>query len=215
MGIQMSAFWEAVGLSPDLAVGVVMPATWQNVELAVWRSASGKVSAWKDRCPHRGMRLSHGFVRGETLSCIYHGWVYGTSGACSRIPAHPDLVPPAAIAAEALACREQDGVIFVAPDGVTAGLPDLTGLVPIRSMSMLAQPADIARALPGAALTSDGTLRWVTRVGVTSVDICLLLQTPGQADTKVHMLAGKDADKIAVSRWLESLRRQVEEQVAA
>ena len=72
-----------------------------EAELAVWRSASGRIAAWRDRCPHRGMRLSHGFVRGESLNCIYHGWTYGADGACRRIPAHPEVVPPATIRADA------------------------------------------------------------------------------------------------------------------
>ncbi|MGO7418409.1 Rieske 2Fe-2S domain-containing protein, partial [Rhizobium ruizarguesonis] len=49
-----------------------MPARTAAGSIALWSSASGRISASADRCPHRGMSLSHGFVRGETLSCIYH-----------------------------------------------------------------------------------------------------------------------------------------------
>jgi phenylpropionate dioxygenase-like ring-hydroxylating dioxygenase large terminal subunit len=90
----MTSTWTATGLAHDLPKSVVMAGRFQDTELAIWRSATGKLSAWVDRCPHRGMRLSHGFVRGETLSCIYHGWVYGTDGGCKHIPAHPALTPP-------------------------------------------------------------------------------------------------------------------------
>src|SRR3989338_2212937 len=124
----MGTEWVAVGLSRDLPAGVAMPALWQGRELAVWRSASGKLSAWNDRCPHRGMRLSHGFVRGETLACIYHGWVYGTSGSCIHIPAHPDLVPPATIKAETFLCVEAGGGVWVGAAGGARtpprGVPD-------------------------------------------------------------------------------------------
>ena len=65
---------QPVGLSEDLAPTQVMRATVAQHDIAVWRSVSGVISAWHNRCPHRGMRLSHGFVRGESLACAYHGW---------------------------------------------------------------------------------------------------------------------------------------------
>ena len=80
--------WTAVCIAADLPAKVVMPSVCDGTDIAVWRSASGQLAAWADRCPHRGMRLSHGFVRGEALNCIYHGWTYGADGGCTRIPAH-------------------------------------------------------------------------------------------------------------------------------
>ncbi|MGO7733734.1 Rieske 2Fe-2S domain-containing protein, partial [Rhizobium johnstonii] len=72
-----TGFWTPVALSRDFPFGTVMPAWTSAGSIALWRSASVRISASADRCPHRGMRLSHGFVRGEALSCIYHGWIYG------------------------------------------------------------------------------------------------------------------------------------------
>ena len=46
-------------------------------EVVVWRGQDGAVRAWADRCPHRGMRLSFGYVRGSALTCVYHGWSFG------------------------------------------------------------------------------------------------------------------------------------------
>lgn len=211
----MSANCQAVGLSNDLKPGIVVHATWRGVELAVWRSTSGVLSAWKDRCPHRGMRLSHGFVRGETLNCIYHGWTYKTSGACVRIPAHPDLVPPAAIAVETFACQEKSGVVFVSGSGETGPLPDLEGLMPVRSISVDRAPAGILAIEGNLIEAGDGSLRGSVAIGGRQVDICLLIQPSGAGETRIHALAGQGADKVAVSRWLEGLRRRVEEQVAA
>jgi nitrite reductase/ring-hydroxylating ferredoxin subunit len=206
--------WVANGLSKDLPAGVVMPGLWQGVDLAIWRSASGVLRAWKDRCPHRGMRLSHGFVRGEGLSCIYHGWTYGTDGGCRSIPAHPDLVPPAAIRAEALTCAEADGVIWVGPAGADATLPDLAGLNPLRSLEVRATAAALASALPGLDPVPGGLRGGVALAGV-GVTLCLLLQDKGEGRTMIHALCGPQDDPVALSRWLEGLRRRVEEQVAA
>ena len=52
----MTPRWTATGLSQDLPKGVVMAGHWQGHDLAVWRSATGRLQAWNDRCPHRGMR---------------------------------------------------------------------------------------------------------------------------------------------------------------
>lgn len=204
----MGTEWVAVGLSRDLPAGVAMPASWQGRELAVWRSASGKLSAWNDRCPHRGMRLSHGFVRGETLACIYHGWVYGTSGSCSHIPAHPDLVPPATIKAETFLCVEVGGVIWVGAADATDSPPEFTGFAPVRSVATTASAAELA-ATSGLALTK-GTLAGTIAAG----PVCLIL-SPSHSKTGIHALAAAGVDPVAVSRWLDGVVRRAEERVPA
>jgi hypothetical protein len=157
------------------------------------------------------MRLSHGFVRGETLACIYHGWVYGQDGACRHIPAHPAMVPPASIRAEAFACVEQDGVLWVAPAAAPDAPPKLYGMEPVRSLAMRADASALAQA---SGLTGEGNLQGVAQIGGNAVSLCLLLQ-PKAGATMVHALCGTDADRLAVSRWLEGLRRHVEDGVPA
>ncbi len=207
----MTTRWIATGLSHDLPNGVVMAGRWHDTELAVWRSASGKLAAWKDRCPHRGMRLSHGFVRGETLSCIYHGWVYGTDGGCKHIPAHPSLVPPTAIRAEAFSCVALDGVLWLAPADVSEAPPRLGGLRPVRSLSLTCGLAALMAA--ESALAGKDILRGSVTIGGQAVEICLLVQ-PKPDGITLHALCGASADLVAVSRWLEALRFKAEEKVA-
>ena len=60
--------WYAVGGSQGLPIGSVMPATILGKELVVWRDSGGAVHAWDNRCVHRGMRLSLGFVDGDMLA---------------------------------------------------------------------------------------------------------------------------------------------------
>lgn len=63
-------------------------------DIVIWR-AGEQIRAWKDLCLHRGTRLSLGEVLpDQTLQCPYHGWTYDESGACVRIPAHPEQTPP-------------------------------------------------------------------------------------------------------------------------
>jgi hypothetical protein len=58
------------------------------------------------------MRLSYGYVRADRIACLYHGWQYGTDGHCLRIPAHPEVTPPASITVWRHSCREALGLIF-------------------------------------------------------------------------------------------------------
>ena len=192
--------WVAVALSPDLPAGMAMPAHVDGEEAALWRSAGGALRIWGDRCPHRGMRLSHGFVRGETLACIYHGWRYGLDGGCVHIPAHPSLTPPRTIAARAFACHEDGGVIFAARDPGAAPPDPPAGVVPLRSVAM-AVPAPVlaARLLPGP----DG-LAWAG-------DLAVLVQPTGPGSCNAHALVRPGTDPRAASRDLEALRRDCEE----
>ena len=204
--------WIATGLSQDLPKAVVMAGNWQGHDLAVWRSATGRLQAWNDRCPHRGMRLSHGFVRGETLACIYHGWVYGADGGCKHIPAHPALTPPATITVASFACVEQDGVIWVAPADMAKAPPALAEVQSLRSISLTCDVAAVLAAEP--ALQGQDILRGTVQMGGQGHEVCLLVQD-GPAGVTLHALCAVGADKVAASRWLEGLRRRAEAKVAA
>lgn len=196
-----SSVWTPIALASDLPPRLVIPVSCEGQDLALWRSESGKVQAWADRCPHRGMRLSHGFVRGEFLSCIYHGWRYDAAGQCRKIPAHPDLEPPATIRTTAWDCVEKDGAIWVAPRGSEGTPPDLPGLSPLRSMPVEAAPDDIATACDSAA-------HCVLRLG----DLTILLQRIGETAV-LHALIAEGAStesRIAASRSLEALRLRAE-----
>jgi nitrite reductase/ring-hydroxylating ferredoxin subunit len=54
--------------------------------LAVWRDSAGRPNVVQDRCPHRGASLSLGTIRGDALSCSYHGWTFDRAGTCVEIP---------------------------------------------------------------------------------------------------------------------------------
>ncbi len=201
-----STVWTPIALSRDLPPRLVIPVTCNDQDLALWRSESGKVQAWIDRCPHRGMRLSHGFVRGELLSCIYHGWRYDGAGICRKIPAHPELEPPATIRTTAWRCHEQDGVIWIAPQDAAEGAelpPAIPGLDALRSLPVLATADAIAAACgqPGQQILS--------HEGLT------LLVQPAKDQTMIHVLIASGAsaaDRILASRAVETLRLHLEAQ---
>jgi nitrite reductase/ring-hydroxylating ferredoxin subunit len=204
-----TGIWTPVALSADLPSGTVMPARTKAGSIALWRSDSGRPAASADRCPHRGMRLSHGFVRGEALSCIYHGWSYAQAGNCLRIPAHPGLTPPETISVATQQVKEAGGVIWVAVGDPMDQPPRFDGLVPLRSLTANAGIAAIETAA-GAKTGADCLLR----TSQNSADLNLLLVEQEQDQTLIHVLLDGDAtpyQRISASRAAETLRRAAED----
>ena len=186
-----------------------MPARIAAGSIALWRSRLGQVAASADRCPHRGMRLSHGFVRGEALSCIYHGWSYSQAGNCVRIPAHPGLAPPDTIRVTTYMVRESNGILWVAEGEPAGSPPAIEGFVPLRSLMTTAGSTAI-EAASGAEAGEAGILCRLP--GAPALRLLTVSQENGE--TLVHVLVPNDcsgADRIAASRAVEILRRSAEQ----
>lgn len=201
--------WRPVALSQDLPAGTVMPARIAAGSIALWRSQSGWFAASADRCPHRGMRLSHGFVRGEALSCIYHGWSYSQAGSCVRIPAHPGLTPPETIRVMTYVVQEANGIIWVAEREPADAPPAIEGFAPLRSLTTTASVAAIEAASGGQA----GAVGILCQLPVAPA-LRLLTVTQDNGETLVLVLVPDDcstADRIAASRAIEGLRRAAEQ----
>jgi len=90
-----------------------------GAQLALFRGAEG-IGALADACPHRGMRLSGGVVRGGCLECPYHGWRFRPDGAGSS-PGTPRL----SARATHYETVQRHGAVWVKAAGVTARFPDL------------------------------------------------------------------------------------------
>lgn len=152
--------------------------------VVVWRGQDGAVRAWADRCPHRGMRLSFGFVRGNALTCIYHGWSFGSadrggSGGdvrCLAVPAHPGMTPPAKAMVPVLPVTEALGMIWVGTGPGDTALPqeagrDVEPVHPVRSVTVPA-PAPALRA------ALEATRAPGTETGETSGDGVITFKGP-------------------------------------
>ena len=208
--------WTAVALSAEVQPGSVHPIERAGEPLAVWRDEGGGAHAWEDRCPHRGMRLSFGFVRGSHLTCLYHGWEFGTDGGCKRIPAHPDLEPADSIAVPRYATVEACGMILVAGAagegaGEPAGDPPGQTWYAVRSVFVDRDQESVAAAVTAAgALVADGFAPdgpvLVAAEGDARVAVAIRPAGPGQ--TAVHLTTTcADADtRLALARKLTALR---------
>jgi nitrite reductase/ring-hydroxylating ferredoxin subunit len=195
--------------------------------VVVWRGQDGAARAWADQCPHRGMRLSLGFVRDNTLSCIYHGWTFVSSGAdgrapaearCLAVPAHPSLPPPANATVPALPVTEALGMIWVG-----AGVGDTTpppaaadasrDVYPVRSITAPATAAALRAALEAAPAPGTDSAEAaqagdiITFKGPAAL-VITAIQDRGDGTATAHVVTtdpGTEARK-ALCRWAALVR---------
>ncbi len=199
----------ALGLSAHIPPGDVHPAVLNGAELALWRDHDCHVHLWEDRCPHRGMRLSFGFVRANRLTCLYHGWEFGGDSGCKRIPAHPDLDPPATLCATRFPVAERFGMI------VLNGSPDQDATWhAVRSIFVPRPLADLR--LPEISDTpwrADGPF-WLGTLG--DYRIALARHAVGAAESALHVTTTHpDTDtRLSLARALVRHRQQFTQETA-
>ena len=118
--------WLAVAWTSSVPANKLEPVRVLGHDLVLWRSDDG-LHAWRDLCVHRGAKLSLGRIsraeNGECVTCPYHGWEYGSSGQCVRIPAHPDQAPPLRARVESFAVREKYGLVWVCLGAASGDIP--------------------------------------------------------------------------------------------
>lgn len=85
-GTYLRRFWQPVYVGSELAPGRSRAITIMGQKLALYRSQDGSVHCVENRCAHRGVVLSAGWVEGDTIRCPYHGWAYGPDGQCVEQP---------------------------------------------------------------------------------------------------------------------------------
>jgi len=213
--------WIPVALSADIEAGTSAGTLVNGEERVVWRDDKGAIHVWEDRCPHRGMRMSFGFVRGDHIACLYHGWRYDTSGQCRYIPAHPDLDVPQTIKVPTFAATERAGIVWMAPERADAA--ELSALAetaePVRSlfldMSTNAALLAVTAAPPEGYRPVESGTGLVTFQGS---DLILLIaaQPRDVARTALHITvsghtsAGTRRDLIL---WATDLRNRLEAQM--
>lgn len=67
-------------------------------DVLLYRDTNGKPVALEDRCCHRNVHLSLGYLKDDTVVCGYHGWEYDKTGQCTFIPSQLSdaKIPPKA-----------------------------------------------------------------------------------------------------------------------
>jgi phenylpropionate dioxygenase-like ring-hydroxylating dioxygenase large terminal subunit len=125
--------WWFAALSSDLKPGRLARHEILGEPVMLGRSPTGQVVALRDICPHRAAPLSAGRLTQETdgrevVACPYHGWRFGTDGACTAIPS---LVEGQAMDLDRIGVRryptaESQGLVFIwmGADARGGGEPD-------------------------------------------------------------------------------------------
>lgn len=85
--------WYAVLESHEVKRGKPVGVTRMGEKMVFWRDRGGKVVAQADLCPHRGVALSSGKLKGDCIMCPFHGFEFDSSGRCTVIPANGRNTP--------------------------------------------------------------------------------------------------------------------------
>lgn len=210
--------WIPVALSADIEAGTSAGTLVNGEERVVWRDDQGAIHVWEDRCPHRGMRMSFGFVRGDHIACLYHGWRYDTGGQCRYIPAHPDLDVPKTVKVPTFAAIERAGIVWMAPEGAdTADLSTLPETAePVRSLylDMTAEAAisAVTKALPEGYSVGATSAATVTLQG-NGTTVLITAQPRDSELTALHITVTGDistATRRSLALWATDLRNRLE-----
>lgn len=191
----MTGGFHPVASATDLAPHHVFQAIVLGQDLALWRDDAGRVNAWENRCPHRGVRLSIGVNRGDALMCRYHGWHWqSVTGACGHIPAHPDQPIPASLCVRHFSVAEHGGLVFVALEDGDTALPALPAApIGLRALPFALSADALADLLAGEEdFRRLAPLHLVAPLAEATVDV--LIQPCGPARAVLHAVAGGGAD---------------------
>lgn len=137
-------YWYPVYWSENLKPGQVVQVTvWQQA-IALYRTTDGQVYAMEDACPHKGVELHKGKVKGDRLVCPYHGWEFDPDGQCAHIPYLPPSQKLPCAYARSYPARERYGILWVFP-----GDPALAEQVAMPHMPEYDDPTYFQIPIPG------------------------------------------------------------------
>lgn len=112
----LASFWHPVIFSSEVS-NKPCRARLLDLDLVVFRTSEG-IGVARDLCPHRGTRLSQGWVEGANLVCPMHGLHFAADGRCTRIPSmeEPYRIPDKMRLQSCLAV-ERYGMVWVCLSG--------------------------------------------------------------------------------------------------
>lgn len=103
--------WYAAGWSGEIG-RQLLPRTFLNEPVILFRKENGVAVALADRCPHRFVPLHRGKLKGDIVECGYHGLCFDERGDCTSNP-HGNGVIPKAARVKRYALCERHGVVWI------------------------------------------------------------------------------------------------------
>jgi len=87
MGELLRRYWYPVAFTRELEEFPVKHTRLLGEDFAVFKTPRGRYGIVAEACPHRRASLAYGVVEPDGIRCPYHGWLFGTDGACLDQPA--------------------------------------------------------------------------------------------------------------------------------
>ena len=110
-GTFMRRFWQPIHRGEELGAGQAKPIEIMSERFTLYRGENGAPHVTEFRCPHRGTQLSAGWVEGDSIRCMYHGWCFNAEGQCTEQPAEEKSFA-GKIRIKSYPTREYLGLIF-------------------------------------------------------------------------------------------------------
>jgi 5,5'-dehydrodivanillate O-demethylase oxygenase subunit len=110
-GTFMRRFWHPIHRAEDLRAGEAKPIEIMSERFTLYRGETGTPHVVDFRCPHRGTQLSAGWIEGDSIRCMYHGWQFNGAGQCTDQPAEEKSFA-AKIRLRSYPTRQYLGLIF-------------------------------------------------------------------------------------------------------
>ena len=110
-GTYLRRFWQPIHRAENLGPGEAKPIEIMGERFTLYRGETGTPHVVGFRCPHRGTQLSTGWVEGDCIRCVYHGWLFDGAGQCTEQPAE-DKSFAQKIRIPSYPAREYLGLIF-------------------------------------------------------------------------------------------------------
>jgi nitrite reductase/ring-hydroxylating ferredoxin subunit len=91
MGTLLRRFWMPAVISTEIPEPDCPPVRVKLLgeDLIAWRNTDGSVGLIQNACPHRGASMFFGRNEENGLRCVYHGWKFDVTGACTDMPNEP------------------------------------------------------------------------------------------------------------------------------
>lgn len=88
--------WYIAGWADEFVEGRLVPRTFLNERIVMFRDSKGMLQALEDRCPHRFVPLHLGRLKDDRIQCAYHGLSFDCTGKCVHNPHGNGAIPKAA-----------------------------------------------------------------------------------------------------------------------
>ena len=115
--------WHVVALADQVKVNQPQQVHLLGETITLWRTEETLV-ACQDRCPHRGVSLSKGWIDKGVLVCPYHAMSFDSRGHCTRVPADLKIQSfPQTANLRTYKVEEKYGFVWVALGEPTQDIP--------------------------------------------------------------------------------------------